>query len=122
MSRPELAQIYAAARTSGNDIVLDTLLLRLHVETAARRGGVLGLRVADLDAELCVVLLRERGGTVRWQPISLSLTRALADHAACRGAVLPTDTLFVASASYGRALSGVTSWPCRTHTSLLRSR
>jgi hypothetical protein len=27
------------ARTTGNDVILDTLLLRLHTETAARRGG-----------------------------------------------------------------------------------
>jgi F420H(2)-dependent quinone reductase len=39
------------------------------------------------------VLLREKGGTIRWQPISPPLTTALTDHAACRGAVLPTDAL-----------------------------
>jgi site-specific recombinase XerD len=93
LTEHELTQIYAAARTSGNDVILDTLLLRLHVETAARRGGILGLHLADLDTELCVLLLREKGGTVRWQPISPSLTRALAEHATCRGTVLPTDTL-----------------------------
>jgi hypothetical protein len=57
------------------------------------RGGILGLCLANLDTELCVLLLREKGGTLRWQPISPSLTRALADHAACRGTLLPTDTL-----------------------------
>ncbi|WP_173141966.1 tyrosine-type recombinase/integrase [Kibdelosporangium persicum] len=68
-------------------------LLRLHTETAARRGGALALRLMDLDVEHCLVLLREKGGTIRWQPISPPLTTALADHAACRGAVLPTDAL-----------------------------
>lgn len=93
LTEAELAQIYAAARTSGNDVILDTLLLRLHTETAARRGGILDLQRADLDEEWCRVLLREKGGTQRWQPISPALTSALLDHAACRGAVLPTDPL-----------------------------
>src|SRR2546429_4852996 len=39
----ELEQINLAARTSGNDVILDALLLRLHTETACRRGGALGL-------------------------------------------------------------------------------
>src|SRR5262245_41865242 len=38
----ELAQINLATRTSGNDVLLDALLLRLHTETACRRGGALG--------------------------------------------------------------------------------
>jgi hypothetical protein len=45
----ELAEINTVARTSGNDVVLDALLLRLHTETACRRGGALGLRLMDLD-------------------------------------------------------------------------
>lgn len=40
----ELTDINAVARTTGNDPVLDALLLRLHTETACRRGGALGLR------------------------------------------------------------------------------
>jgi integrase len=89
----ELEQINLAARTSGNDVILDALLLRLHTETACRRGGALRLRVMDLDAERGLLLLREKGGTQRWQPITLDLATSLADHAACRGAVLSTDSL-----------------------------
>lgn len=62
----ELDQINTVARSSGNDPVLDALLLRLHTETACRRGGALGLRVCDLDSAECLL----RGQTVRWQPIS----------------------------------------------------
>lgn len=47
----------------------------------------------DLDTEHCLVLLREKGGSTRWQPISPPLAAALVDHAAYRGAVLPTDAL-----------------------------
>jgi integrase len=89
----ELEAINLIARTSGNDVILDALLLRLHTETAARRGGILGLRVMDLDAERGLVRLREKGGTQRWQPITLHLADALVEHAHARGAVLPTDTL-----------------------------
>lgn len=89
----ELCEINQAARTSGNDVVLDALLLRLHTETACRRGGALALRLCDLDSTSGLIRLREKGGTVRWQPISLDLAARLADHARRRGAVLPTDAL-----------------------------
>ncbi|MBA8823826.1 site-specific recombinase XerD [Saccharopolyspora lacisalsi] len=82
----ELNQV--AART-GNDPALDTLLLRLHTETACRRGGGLGLRVQDLDREQCVLLLREKGGTQRWQPVSPTLMQHLQTHAEDRGVVEP---------------------------------
>jgi integrase/recombinase XerC len=80
-----LAEINRTAATTGNDPELDTLLLRLHVETACRRGGALGLRRGDLDVEQCLVLLREKGGTVRWQPVSPSLMKRLVAHAEERG-------------------------------------
>ncbi|MEH0929785.1 tyrosine-type recombinase/integrase [Micromonospora sp. CPCC 205558] len=80
LSDIQLALINEAASGSGNDPELDTLLLRLHEETACRRGGALALRRIDLDAEQCLVQLREKGETVRWQPISPTLAVALAQH------------------------------------------
>jgi integrase/recombinase XerC len=59
---------------------LDTLLLRLHTETACRRGGALALRPQDLDPDQCLVLLREKGETVRWQPVSPTLMACLVRH------------------------------------------
>ena len=41
-----LAEINQVAATTGDDPELDTLLLRLHTETACRRGGALALRPA----------------------------------------------------------------------------
>jgi integrase/recombinase XerC len=38
-----LAQINAITATTGDDPELDTLILRLHTETACRRGGALAL-------------------------------------------------------------------------------
>lgn len=63
----ELTEINLVARTTGNDTILDALLLRLHTETACRRGGALALRLQDLDAERGLLQLREKGGSLRWQ-------------------------------------------------------
>jgi hypothetical protein len=75
-----LAQINEVAAATGDDPELDTLLLRLHTETACRRGGALALRPRDLDPDQCLVLLREKGETVRWQPVSLTLMGRLTEH------------------------------------------
>jgi len=75
-----LAQINQVAAATGNDPELDTLLLRLHTETACRRGGALALRPADLDPDQCLILLREKGETVRWQPVSPTLMARLVQH------------------------------------------
>jgi integrase/recombinase XerC len=56
-----LAEINEVAATTGDDPALDTLL-RLHIETACRRGGALALRPVDLDPVQCRILLRERAG------------------------------------------------------------
>lgn len=76
-----LAEINHVAATTGNDPALDCLLLRLHTETACRRGGALALRPVDLDPDQCLILLREKGGTVRWQPVSPTLMAHLQQHA-----------------------------------------
>jgi integrase len=110
----ELDAINVAARTSGNDVILDALLLRLHTETACRRGGALGLRVMDLDVDRGLVRLREKGRTLRWQPITVHLATRLAEHADARRAVASTD----AQLRYrdGRALTPISKpspppWP-----------
>ncbi|WP_327116966.1 site-specific integrase [Nocardia sp. NBC_01730] len=80
-----LAEIGRVAATTGNDPELDTLLLRLHTETACRRAGALVLRPRDLDPLQCLILLREKGDTQRWQPVSPTLMRALCRHSEDRG-------------------------------------
>ncbi|MFR9774237.1 hypothetical protein [Nocardia sp. SC052] len=49
----QLAQINHIATTTGNDPELDTLILRLHLETACRTGTALRLRRQDLEPEQC---------------------------------------------------------------------
>jgi integrase/recombinase XerC len=81
-----LAEINQIAATTGDDPELDALILRLHTKTACRRGGALALRPLDLDPEQCLVCLREKGETVRWQPVSPTLMAGLIRHAAERHA------------------------------------
>ena len=88
-----LAEINAVAASTGNDPVLDSLLLRLHTETACRRGGALALRPTDLDHDQCLILLHEKGGTVRWQPVSPTLMRHLQQHHTDRPAPATTGLL-----------------------------
>ena len=80
LSQASVAEINAVAASTGNDPELDTMLLRLHLETACRRGGALDLRSDDLDVHQSLVRLREKGGTVRWQPVSPTLARHLRTH------------------------------------------
>lgn len=81
----QLTELNQVAASTGNDPRLDTLLLRLHTETACRRGGALTLRPCDLDSDQCLVQLREKGETVRWQPVSPTLMDHLHSHWQHRG-------------------------------------
>ncbi|SCF02805.1 Site-specific recombinase XerD [Micromonospora coriariae] len=79
-----LAEINEVAASTGDDPGLDSLLIRLHTETACRRAGALALRPRDLDTDQCLIFLREKGGTARWQPVSPTLMRHLLAHHAER--------------------------------------
>ncbi|MGW0640296.1 tyrosine-type recombinase/integrase [Nocardia salmonicida] len=87
-----LQQICDTAATTGNDPALDSLLLRLHTETACRRQGALRLRPDDLDPQHCLVLLREKGDH-RWQPVSATLMNHLIRHGTRRGSTPGTPLL-----------------------------
>lgn len=93
LTNPEIEAINHVVVTTGRDVALDSLLFRLHLETACRRGGALNLRLADVDAESCTVRLREKFGTERWQPVSPTLAAALLTHARERGVHDPGDAL-----------------------------
>ncbi|WHT20185.1 tyrosine-type recombinase/integrase [Crossiella sp. CA-258035] len=81
-----LAEINKTAGSTGNDPELDLTVLRLHTETACRRGGALALRPKDLDPQQCLIRLREKGLTVRWQPVSPTMMDTLVAHGQQRGA------------------------------------
>jgi integrase len=84
-----LEEILRVAASTGDDPALDALLLRLHVETACRRGGALTLAPEDLDPEHCLIQLHEKGETVRWQPVSPTLMSYLLAHGKSRGGLTP---------------------------------
>ena len=88
-----LAELSQVAGSTGDDPALDSLLLRLHTETACRRGGALALTANGLDREQCLILLREKGGTIRWQPASRTLMSHLIAHAETRGGLNSGDRL-----------------------------
>ncbi len=75
-----LAQISQAAAATGDDPQPDTLPLRPHTGTACRRGGAPAPRPAGLDPGQCLILLRGKGGTMRWQPVSPPLMGRLTGH------------------------------------------
>ncbi|MFE9325022.1 tyrosine-type recombinase/integrase [Nocardia sp. NPDC052278] len=81
-----LRWIIEAADTTGNAPDLDSLIIRLHIETACRVKGALSLRPEDLDPTQCLIRLREKRGTSRWQPVSPTLMHELLRHGAERGA------------------------------------
>lgn len=81
----QLTEIYATAATTGRDPALDALILRLHIETAARRGTGIDLRLSDLDPDQCLLHLYEKNNTDHWHPISPTLMRHLQRHAQQRG-------------------------------------
>jgi len=82
----ELAEINQVTATTGDDPEIDVLILRLHTETACRRAGALAIRPQDLNRQQCLVMLREKGETFRWQPVSPTLMAGLVQHAEDRHA------------------------------------
>jgi len=93
LATSELTEINTVTAATGDDPELDTLLLRFHTETAARRGGALALRPRDLVHDECLVYLREKDGASRYQPVSPTLMQLLLDHAAERGSADPDGQL-----------------------------
>ena len=94
LTAKEFQALDNVTRSGGNDPLLDTLLLRFHAETGARRGGAIALRLKDLDAHNLTVRLHEKGETSRWQPVSPTLFQALLHHSQARGATERDDQVF----------------------------
>ncbi|UVS79415.1 site-specific integrase [Actinokineospora sp. UTMC 2448] len=90
LSPAEIAALADEITTSGHDAVLDTLLFRLHLETACRRGGALALREDDIEPTTCLIRLHEKNNTIRWQPASPTLIASLLAHRQHRGNDKPT--------------------------------
>lgn len=93
LANTQLAELNDVVASTGDDPELDTLICRVHEETACRRGGALALRPRDLDREQCAIRLREKNETERWQPVSPTLMRGLIAHHEERGSGDPNGQL-----------------------------
>ncbi len=86
--------IMNTALNGGNDPVLDYLLLWTMLETASRIGGLLRLRVGDIDVKNQYIIFREKGDKYHEHPVTRALAVALLQLAAERGSTKPHDPLF----------------------------
>ena len=97
LTPPQLESLWSVVVSGGNDPALDGLLVWTHLETGARRGGLLDLYVRDLKQEQCAIELHEKGKhgkEDRVLPISRELMTALLAHARERGPGGPNDKVF----------------------------
>lgn len=94
LTEQEFVELDALTRNGGRDPMLDTLLLRFHYETGARRIGAISLRLRDMDEHRLTVKILGKGGIRIEQPVSRTLFEALLVHAAARGAQDPDDSVF----------------------------
>jgi integrase len=76
----QLAELWEATLSGGEDPELDALLFWGQLELGARRSGLLNLTVADLDWANSTVRLHEKGGTSVNQPASRALIEELLGH------------------------------------------
>ena len=97
----EVPEFIDAVVSGGDDPELDILLVWFHLETGARQEGALNLTMDRLQRENKVVLLDEKFGTERPQPVSVELLEALFAHAKERGGAAcdPTSTGYRSNAS-----------------------
>jgi integrase/recombinase XerC len=118
LSPDQIEQMYQVC-LEGRDPTLDALLLRFHLETGARRGGAIALRLTDIDTTEQCIRLREKGNTERWQPISKSLMNALLEHGRSRGMKKPDDYVLRLAPRAGRKVGSPLT---RRHYDSLASR
>jgi len=88
-SEAQLTELWSALFTSGsNDVELDMAIVWFCLETGARRGGPLTIRVGDLLFHAGKVRLGEKNGKVDDQPASQRLLAFLLGHALRRGDIV----------------------------------
>jgi integrase len=81
----ELAQLLEVVATGGDDPELDLALTWAELELGARRGGIVGLTVGQLDPLTQLIDLWEKGNKIGSQPCSLELITYLLAFAQSRG-------------------------------------
>jgi len=94
MTADEIDELLHTAISGGDDPLLDHTFLWTLLETAARVGGLLNLQLQDINMKNQTIMLYEKGGKYREQPVTLELATALMTLATSRGATTPTDSVF----------------------------
>lgn len=92
-----LEGLWKCVVSGGDDTELDSLLVWFILETGARRGGAIGLKIRDIKVRSCVIVLYEKGRhgkKERIQPVSRELIEALLAHATTRGPGRNNDAVF----------------------------
>jgi len=108
----DLRRLLHAAATSGTDWERrrNMALILFLADTGCRLGGMLNLRVDDLDLDRRVARVREKGGQWRFVFLLPATARALADYLEARAAVAgETDALWVAHNGHPLGRWGVRS-------------
>lgn len=81
----EIDQYIEVLVTGGDDPELDLLLGWFALETGARQGGTISLRLSRIKPATQMIELFEKGKKLADQPVSAELIEALLAHAAARG-------------------------------------
>jgi integrase len=81
----ELTQLLAVVATGGDDPELDLALTWAELELGARRAGIVGLTVGQVDPVTQLIDLWEKGNKIGSQPCSLELISYLLAFAQSRG-------------------------------------
>lgn len=94
----QLEQFWSVVINGGDDPELDAMLCQSAIILGARRAGLLALRLGDVDRELCMVKLREKGREgrpkVTGQPCPDWFAEQLEAFARSRGSYMRTDPVF----------------------------
>ncbi len=77
LSDPELRALLATCAGKDFEELRDTAILRLFVDTGIRLGEMAGLKLADVDLDLQVAIVRGKGNRLRTVPFGDKTTEAL---------------------------------------------
>lgn len=106
----QLEELFDLAATGGNDPLLDHTILWTLSEAACRRGGIINLKLGDINRERQTITLYEKNDSDSEQPITLALLERLLAIANLRGSTKPSDPVFLqlptARTDYSRRITG----------------
>lgn len=106
LTREELDEMLDFIDSSGDDPELDRVLCETILIAGARQEGLLNLDLGGIDREECAIYLDEKFGKALWQPVPDWFIDGLYVFATSRGALRPTDKVFIKRATGLRAPGG----------------